>query len=88
MASAEDDPGKTSDPPASRHRRAGRVSVHILEGMRVTLADSSTAERPFDLETGVSTLEDALARIRGVRLIVIDPISAYLGGADSNVNAE
>jgi hypothetical protein len=87
MASAEDDPADTIRP---RLDVAGAdVSrVHILEGMRVTLADNSTVERAFDLETGIPTLEDALARIPGVRLIIVDPISAYLGGADSNSNAE
>jgi hypothetical protein len=58
--------------------------VHLLEGMRVTLANNSTAERPFDLEAGIT----ALAQAYGTRLVVIDPISAYLGGADSNTNAE
>lgn len=87
ILSAEDDPADTIRP---RLDNAGAdvACVHILEGMRVTLADNSTAERPFDLETGIETLEDALARIPGVRLVIIDPISAYLGGADSNTNAE
>jgi putative DNA primase/helicase len=85
--SAEDDAADTIRP---RLDAAGAdvALVHTLEGMRVTLADNSTSDRPFDLETGIATLEDALARIPGVRLIVIDPISAYLGGADSNTNAE
>ncbi len=87
MASAEDDPADTIRP---RLDNAGAdvTRVHVLEGMRVRLSDNSTAERLFDLETGIATLEDALVRIRGVRLIVIDPISAYLGGTDSNTNAE
>ncbi len=87
MVSAEDDPADTIRP---RLDAAGAdVSrVHILEGMRVTLADNSTADRAFDLEAGIATLEAALAQVRGVRLIIVDPISAYLGGADSNSNAE
>jgi putative DNA primase/helicase len=56
--------------------------------MRVTLSDNSVADRVFDLETEIPALEDAVSCIDGVRLIVIDPISAYLGGADSNTNAE
>ena len=87
MASAEDDPADTIRPRLDA-ARADVSRVHTLEGIRVTLSDNSTAERPFDLEAGIATLEDALARIPGVRLIVIDPISAYLGHADSNVNAE
>ena len=87
MVSAEDDPADTIRP---RLDAAGAdVSrVHVLQGTRITLADNSTAERAFDLETGVATLEDALADVRGVRLIIVDPVSAYLGGADSNSNAE
>jgi putative DNA primase/helicase len=85
--SAEDDAADTIRP---RLDAAGAdvALVHTLEGTRVTLADNSTSDRLFDLETGIATLEDALARIPGVRLIVVDPISAYLGGADSNTNAE
>ena len=87
MASAEDDPNDTIRP---RLDSAGAdVSrIHILEGMCITLSDSSTVERAFDLETGIPALEDALTRISDVRLVIIDPISAYLGGADSNTNAE
>ncbi len=87
MASAEDDPADTIRPRLDA-AKADLSRIHALEGMRVTLADSSTGERPFDLEAGISTLEDALARIRGARLIIVDPISAYLGRADSNSNAE
>ena len=87
IASAEDDPADTIRPRLDT-AAADIARVHILEGMHVTLTDNSTVERAFDLETGIPTLEDALARIGGVRLIIIDPISAYLGGADSNTNAE
>ena len=87
IASAEDDPADTIRPRLDAANADGS-RVHVLEGMRVTLPDNSTTERPFQLETGIDALEDALAHIRGVRLIVIDPISAYLGGADSNTNAE
>jgi putative DNA primase/helicase len=87
ILSAEDDPADTIRPRLDA-ANANVSRIHVLEGMRVTLTDNSTAERPFQLESGIGTLEDALARICGVRLIVIDPISAYLGGADSNTNAE
>jgi putative DNA primase/helicase len=87
MASAEDDPADTIRP---RLDNAGAdvARVHALEGMRVTLSDNSTAERTFDLETGIAVLEDAIARIHGVRLITVDPISAYLGHVNCHINAE
>jgi len=87
IASAEDDPADTIRP---RLDVAGADvdRVHILEGMHVTLTDGSITERAFNLETGIPALEDALNRVGGVRLVVIDPISAYLGGVDSNTNSE
>ena len=85
--SAEDDAADTIGP---RLDAAGAdVSrVHILEAVRVLLTDGSLAEKPFNLETDKAVLERALHEHPDVRLIVIDPISAYLGGVDSHSNAE
>jgi len=85
--SAEDDPGDTIRP---RLDVAGAdVSrVHILEAVRVPLTDGTLVEKPFNLETDCALLEGVLLKHRDVRLIVIDPISAYLGGVDSHSNAE
>jgi putative DNA primase/helicase len=62
MASAEDDPADTIRPRLDA-ARAEVNRVHTLEGMRITLFDNSTVERPFDLEAGIAMLEDALAHI-------------------------
>jgi putative DNA primase/helicase len=85
--SAEDDPADTIRP---RLDTAGAdVSrVHILEAVRVALTDGSLTEKTFNLETDSAVLEGALREHPDVRLIVIDPISAYLGGVDSHSNAE
>jgi putative DNA primase/helicase len=85
--SAEDDPADTIRP---RLDAAGaNVSrSHILEAVRVTLADGAQTEKAFNLETDLAALEAALRHHPDVRLIVIDPISAYLGGVDSHSNAE
>ena len=85
--SAEDDAADTIRP---RLDAAGaEVSrVHILEAVRVQLTDGSLTEKPFNLETDSAVLEGALREHPDVRLIVIDPISAYLGGVDSHSNAE
>jgi putative DNA primase/helicase len=45
-------------------------------------------EKGFDLGTDIELLEKALKNINDVALIVIDPITAYLGDTDSHVNAE
>ncbi len=85
--SAEDDAADTIRP---RLDAAGAdVSrVQILEAVRVQLTNGSLTEKPFNLETDIAALEKALREGPEVRLIVIDPISAYLGGVDSHSNAE
>jgi RecA-family ATPase len=85
--SAEDDPADTIRP---RLDAAGTdVSrVHMLDAVRVELTDGSTIEKAFSLESDIAHLESALLQLPDVRQIVIDPLSAYLGGTDSHSNAE
>lgn len=85
--SAEDDAADTIRP---RLDAAGAdVSrVHTLDAVRVQLTDGNTTEKAFSLETDIAHLEAALERHPNIRLVVIDPLSAYLGGTDSHSNAE
>jgi hypothetical protein len=85
--SAEDDAADTIRPRLDV-AKADVSRVHILEAVRVKLTDGSLAEKAFNLETDCAALEVALREHPDVRLIVIDPISAYLGGVDSHSNAE
>lgn len=85
--SAEDDPADTMRPRLDA-ARADVSRVYTLEAVRVTLADGMLGEKTFNLETDVAILEAILKKHPEVRLIVIDPISAYLGGVDSHSNAE
>lgn len=80
--SAEDDPADTIRP---RLDSAGADAnrVYILTAMR-----GERGDRAFDLSRDLSALEVAAASIPDLRLIVIDPISAYLGATDSHKNAE
>ncbi|MGC1977118.1 MAG: AAA family ATPase, partial [Candidatus Sulfotelmatobacter sp.] len=87
MASAEDDPADTVRPRLDA-ANADVSRIHTLAGVRLTRSDGSECERPFQLEVGIAALEDTLLRMSDVRLIVIDPISAFLGNTDSNSNAE
>jgi putative DNA primase/helicase len=50
--------------------------------------ENSRVPRPFSLKTDLSALEAALVAMPDCRLVVIDPISAYLGSADGNHNHE
>jgi putative DNA primase/helicase len=47
-----------------------------------------TGRKTFSLKTDVDLLEEMSREIGTVRLIIIDPISAYMGGADGNGNVE
>lgn len=85
--SAEDDAADTIRPRLDA-AKADVSRVHILEAVCVKLTDGSLAEKAFNLETDCAALEVALKEHPDVRLIVIDPISAYLGGVDSHSNAE
>lgn len=64
---------------------ADNSRVHIVAA--VTKPDG-TGRKTFSLKTDVALLEERAREIGDVRLIVVDPISAYMGGADSHGNAE
>jgi len=87
LLSAEDDASDTVRP---RLDAAGAnvLRVHLLEAVRAVTADGKVVETTFNLEQDSFAIADALTRISNVRLVVIDPISAYLGGVDSHSNAE
>ncbi len=59
--------------------------VHIVAAM--TRPDGK-GRRTFSLKTDVDHLERLAREVGPVKLIVIDPISAYMGGADGNGNVE
>lgn len=88
ILSAEDDPEDTGRP---RLEAAGadlsRVFIldAVVDGYR---ADGSEVQRGFNLKTDLFRLGNMLEEIGGAALIVIDPITAYLGETDSHKNAE
>jgi hypothetical protein len=84
ILSAEDDAEDTIKP---RLEAAGAdlSRVYILDGM-VRHADGSG--RALSLQQDLDRLSVTLTDIGDVALVVIDPITAYLGDADSHRNAE
>jgi putative DNA primase/helicase len=83
LLSAEDDVADTIRP---RLDAAGAdvrriVALQAIRGGR-------GGERMFDLAGDLPALEDAIASEAGCRLVVIDPVTAYLGGTDSHNNAD
>jgi hypothetical protein len=86
VLSAEDDPADTIRP---RLEAAGAdlARIHILQAVRRAKPSGETALEHFSLETDLADLQDAVAKLGDVRLVVIDPISAYLGDTDSHKNS-
>jgi hypothetical protein len=88
LLSAEDDPADTIRP---RLDAAGAdVSrIIMLTAVRIPADDGHGAvDRGFCLAVDLPHLRSAIASVPRCRLVVIDPISAYLGDVDSHVNAE
>lgn len=96
LLSAEDDAHDTIKP-RLRHHGADMSRVHIIEGIRESVhnphreGDASlekSRERivGVDFDRHLHHVEAALRSVERPRLIIIDPISAYLGQTDGNSN--
>jgi putative DNA primase/helicase len=72
---------------APRLKAAGANLDSIYIVAAATKPDG-TGRKTFSLKTDVDLLEAKAKEIGDVRLIVIDPISAYMGGSDGNGNVE
>lgn len=83
MLSAEDDVADTIRP------RLEAVGADLRRVMAVdAIKVEAGAERAFNLQKDLDKLGMLIEHIGGVSLVVIDPITAYLGDADSHKNAE
>jgi putative DNA primase/helicase len=91
MLSAEDD---ASDTIAPRFVAAGGNTDHFFLGQSVAFTvldergEETLEDRAFRIDRDVEALERAIVRVGNVRLVVFDPITAYLGDTDSHKNAE
>jgi hypothetical protein len=85
---AEDDPEDTIRP---RLDAAEADCGRIVALTMVTERDAKTGEtrrRGFSLVDDIAVLEAAIKQHPECRLVIIDPVSAYLGAVDSHKNAE
>jgi AAA domain-containing protein len=80
--SAEDNPANTSVP------RLMACGADLNRVHFVGMVADAKGEKVFNLKQDIPALEKAIAEIGDVALVIIDPISAYLGNIDSNKNAE
>jgi AAA domain len=82
ILSAEDDPADTIRPRLEACG-ANLDRVHIIEAIR-----DKRGDRFFNLKTDLKALDAKLAATPEAKLVIIDPIPAYLGNTDSNNNAD
>jgi hypothetical protein len=59
--------------------------VHIVSAV---LEQGGRGRRSFNLQADLALLEQKIAEIGGVALVIIDPISSYMGKADSHKNTD
>lgn len=87
LLSAEDGVADTIRP---RLDAAGADVSRIvaLEAVRAVGDHGRESARAFDLSRDLPAMESAIRSVEGCRLVVIDPVTAYLGGVDSHKNAE
>jgi putative DNA primase/helicase len=84
ILSAEDDPSDTTVPRLMA-ANADMSRVHIVSGVRRDGAGRKT----FNISSDIDLIEKLALEIGDVRLVSIDPISAYFGGGtDTHNNAE
>jgi putative DNA primase/helicase len=82
ILSAEDDPGDTIRP-RLEDAGANLSRVHIMSGVR--FGERSGAVR---LDRDAAAIWKALRSFENPGLVIIDPITAYLGNTDANSNAD
>jgi putative DNA primase/helicase len=83
ILSAEDDAADTIVPRLMA-ADADCTKVHILE----TIRKDDEGHRTFNLQLDLPELEKTIDRLDDVRLVIIDPITSYLGKVDSHKNAD
>lgn len=83
ILNCEDDLADTIRPRLDAHG-ADVSKIIALPGVHDPLND---CERPFDLSRDLPALEQAILAIENCRLVVIDPITAYLGARTDSHNA-
>ena len=59
-------------------------SIHLVSAVK----EENAPRRAFNLQADMALLEERIQGIGDIKLVIIDPISSYLGSADSHKNAE
>jgi putative DNA primase/helicase len=82
LLNSEDDAEDTIRPRLER-MNADLTKIQILTGIQ----RGERAKRPFSLATDIELLEEAIVELGDCRLVIIDPLTSYLGSVvSSNAN--
>jgi hypothetical protein len=86
LLSAEDDPADTIRP---RLEAAGAElrRVHVIDAVREMNSAGKSVVRCWNL-SDTAALDALLTKLSACKLVVVDPISAYLHGTDSHKNSD
>lgn len=87
LLSAEDDPADTIRPRLDA-AMGDCTRVHILQAVKDESKDGSQVQRMFSLKNDLAVLEQQLSVMSECQLLIVDPVSAYLGDTDSHNNAD
>jgi len=87
LLSAEDDLADTIRPRLDA-AQADVARVVAIQAVRRRLFTGQTQDDYFDLTEDLPALETAIQQVSDCRLVIIDPLTAYLGKTDSHKNAE
>jgi putative DNA primase/helicase len=82
LLSAEDAPADTIRPRLDSARADVR-RIQILTAVRVTANDGKRTERMLRLDLDVQRIADAIGQYSETDLVIIDPLSAYMGSVDA-----
>ncbi len=82
ILSSEDDPEDTIAP------RLAAAQADLSKIYFIRMVRDEKGERSFNLQADLASLEARIAEIGDVRLVIIDPVTAYLGKINSHKNAE
>lgn len=84
LLSAEDDIGDTILP----RLESARANLDRIVALRGVRRQEGIKSVPFCMDRDLPALERSIEALPEVRLVIVDPITAYVGGVDMNSNPE